>query len=315
MKKGILFNVLIAAAGISSLFPGLSAETQGLQFLSLPVFAAAEGMGGAGSGLFGNASGLFYNPACLVSREDKRMELSVGYLGWIEGSNKESVVFVTSPKVPVLRAVSVDYLTISGLNKFDASGNITGDLGYQDAALGLNAGVKLGGISVGANIKYLKEDIDTYKGSGYGLDAGILYPLIKEKLVLGAALLNAGTFSLEEEDVILPQTLRVGLGFKLEKISFGMDWEKDDSEALIHLGSELRFQQKYAVRIGWQNTGMEDSSAISFGFGLEESLERAGWKSLAKGAREEGKSFLFNYSYSGAGDFGSVHRFDVGIRF
>lgn len=276
----------------------LSAE---LQYLKIPVFARPEGMAGAYTGIALGPESLYYNPAGPVHQEGEKSALSVGHTAWLEGINKESAVFLL-PANHYLKGVGIDYYSVPGLDSYDGAGNKTGSLGYQDTSVTLNWGIKKELASLGGNVKYLKERIGQYKGSGYALDLGALVPLLPA-LKFGCSLSNLGRFDLNGQKNSLPRILRTGLGLEVEEMFLiGVDLERTGGRNYMHLGGEIS-QSGYSLRLGWQET--DRSGLYTLGAGVRTD---SGW-----GA---GQDLVINYSYMGGGYFDTaIHRFDIGVEF
>jgi len=308
MKK-VYFLILFF---ISSLYGS------GLQFLRINPFSISSGMGEAFTGISGYDS-IYYNPAGYVSLKKGKSFLSVGYTSWVENTTKSSVLYIPSWSM-FLKAVSVDYFTISGLKEYNSSGGEIGSLNYNDTAVTFNIGAKVSIFDLGLNLKIINEKISSYSGNGYGLDAGLIFPFSKQ-IKIGVSYLNSGTFNLKVDEekikIDLPQTLRAGVSYQKENFLFDIDWERADSESILHFGGEIKFQDKYFIRAGYQ--AGSTNKGLSFGIGVESQIGgRNSWGSWSGKSirRRKGSIIIFNYSYTPFSELEtSIHRFDIGLKF
>jgi len=280
----------------------------GKQYLRLPVFARAESMGGAYTAIAEDAGAFFYNPAGVARYQGENFLVSSAYADWVEGAKKISTVVILPDDFGdhiFLRGASLDYFTVSGLKAYDEYGNRDGDISYYDLAVGLNFGKKFDSLAVGTNLKLLLEKLDDYSGSGFSADLGALYKATEE-IQLGASLNNLGTFSLEEIDVDMPTTYRIGAAYKIpEFFTLGLDLENNSKGSNIHLGSEVYVIEELSVQAGWKST--QGGGVYSLGTSLStEHPELSNW----------GGQILVNYSFSGGGNLDTInHRIDAGVRF
>ncbi|PIU19071.1 MAG: hypothetical protein COT16_00220 [Elusimicrobia bacterium CG08_land_8_20_14_0_20_44_26] len=289
----------------------------GLQFLRIPVFSRSEGMAGAYTGVAEGCESFFYNPAGLSAGEKTDYEATAGYVSWLEGMSKESIVFITPADIfPIVRGISIDYFTVGDLKKYNVSGTEIGALDYQDIAAAVNLGADMGNFIFGCNLKYLKEDIDKYKGSGFAVDAGILYPFSKTNRI-GLSASNMGSFSLEDVSIDLPITIRAGLGISGKKVTLGLDAEKNADNTYLHLGGELKLQERYFLRAGIKNAEMGNVTTFGLGMNTELGVQDEWKPSFQQGQKTASKKVLkINYSFQGGGYFSeSIHRFDIGVSF
>ncbi|MGM0568895.1 MAG: hypothetical protein ACQESB_06750 [Elusimicrobiota bacterium] len=300
ISLGLTFSLLCAR--------GLYAE-KGLQQMRIPVFARAEGMGGAYTAVAQEVGAIFYNPAGLAAGEERYdFHFAGGYADWVEGTQKTSAVLILPSELlesVYVKAFSIDYFTAGDLYRYNDAGERMGDLAYDDTALGINLGHTVNDFSFGANVKYLSETISTHKGSGFSMDLGALYS-VDENMKVGAAFKNLGSFSLEDISVKMPTSFRIGSAYEVkDSFIMGIDLEKHGNGTNFHVGTELNIFQEFKVRAG--GTSAKGGNTYSMG---------AGFNTVDPEYSEWGGQVIINYSFTGGGNLNVVnHRFDTGIRF
>jgi hypothetical protein len=168
-------------------------------------------------------------------------------------------------------------------------------------------GLKLGPmLSLGASIKVLSQNIDTYSSVALAADLGtILEPM--NGLRLGLALKNLGP---EVDGFALPMSAHIGAAYALP-LTLG---EKDkwqlavDSEVLfgasefssISVGSEYDYQDTLKIRVGYKLDDKADLGAI---------------KGLTAGVGVKLNIFQVDYAFSSLGELGSNHQVGLSVVF
>lgn len=160
----------------------------------------------------------------------------------------------------------------------------------------------------GAGGKYVRERLDTYTGSGYGLDAGLQLLTGIKGLRLGLALDNLASSRVKfiEEGARLPFNLKTGVAyftgrtacFPGARVSLDFDFP-GDGPGYYSAGAESAVYGPLTLRLGYSNFG-DVSDGMSYGLGLD--LARAG------GVRAD-------YSFSSSRDFGNVHKLGLNWKF
>ncbi len=247
---GIYFGFWIWMLG----FPALAGVgTTGANFLLLGGGARPLAMGEAYVALADDSSSIFWNPAG-TSRMNFP-EIMYMYSEW----------FINIKHQYFDAAFPSDYGTFGGSYSLLDSGDIQGYDSYgspeavfktQSSALTFSWGRKLNDkFSVGANLKSISESLEDSQASSLALDLGLLFEA-NPRLSFGAAIQNFGQpLKFDVEETPLPQTYRLGMGFKSrlygEDLNLAADYVNPAGGASsINLGVEYLLQNFLALRMG-----------------------------------------------------------------
>jgi hypothetical protein len=335
--------VLIAAGRASA--AATTAGMSGAQILSIEQGARGLGMGGAFTAVADDANSLWWNPAGLA--RSAFSEATFSHTAYIENVATEYVGFARP--VDSLRGVlgaSLTYLSVPGIDGFDATGASTGQLKAGGYAGALSyATVLAPGVTAGATGKYVSQKLDTTTGKGFAADVGAQYR--EEKFGFGVAVQNLGpSFKMGGTSSPLPRDVRGGAFYiPLDHVTVAFDEEKPyDAAARAHLGAEWRVNPTIHLRGGFQQTPNSGSGAgFTVGFGIagayggsdaaaapgaseeqpsDHSVARPFWEHGA-GSGEDAKAAVkkgaviigIDYAFVANGDLTDVHRITLTARF
>jgi hypothetical protein len=248
-------------------------------FLKLTGNARSAGMGDAYSSVGNDLSAVFYNPAGVTQIE--RYALTASYLKWIVGSQMGTFALGAKTNVATF-AVNFAYFTTEQFEETTSAqpGGTGRMVTAGDIAAGLTVAKQVTDkLSVGANLRYVKEDLDLQSYSSVDLDFGTLFYTGFKSTRLGMALRNLGG----DKDVI-GQKARFPMVFNLsgaaeiygnlgDPLSITLAVEQmffTDSINRYHFGAEAWVQNMLALRGGYK-TGY-DSESWSLGAGLKHRL-------------------------------------------
>lgn len=298
-----LTALLLLPAGKAPWAAGVG--TTGAEFLKVGVGARPLAMGGAFSALADDANAVNWNPGALA--ESRQRNVTASYNSLFQDQNQGFVAYASPLKDEHgTVAVGLNYLTVSNIERRtedteDASStfsnqNFALSMSYARAALAE-------GLSLGANLKYIRTTLDTFKGNAVAVDAGALYKTGIENLTAGASMKNLGTKIGPDP---LPFTVKGGAAYKLfsKKLALAadVDWLAVDQRAYLSLGAEYWMHKIMAVRAGYQFGRQQDqldNRLVGLGVGLGLKTERFG----------------LDYAFVPFGNLGDTHRMTVGIRF
>jgi len=270
MLKKYFFILFLIILPVTSIAGG---ET-GMAILKIGVSARAAAMGEAFVATADDASGIFWNPAGSAWVDKRQAHFT--HNKWIQGISNDvaGVIFPTT-----IGTFGIG-LMLNNVNDFErritATEEPLGTFSSHDFSMSLNYARKIGNdLSFGAKIKYLNEKIYVESASGYAVDFGIRYRLLKSGLFVATSIQNLGSMSeMVQESITLPKTLRIGAAYTLpghfvgDKLIFAADYVKIfDESNHFNVGFEYYPYQKVALRAGYQ-TGYEERS-IAAGFGLK----------------------------------------------
>jgi hypothetical protein len=292
----LVFLGLLALASPSR--AGAGAEP--FEFLFLDAQARPVAMGGAYTALARDAQALRYNPAGLA--KVSRHEAAFAHNAYLQGTHQESAAYAS----PRGWGVSLDFFEFGGVQRTSLSnpgGTGLGEAGMNDLALGAGYGAMIApGLSLGLGFKFLREVLDDFALTGYGVDLGAHYyaPWV-EGLSLGAVVQNAGPPARSggsREN--LPLNLRFSGAYEFQAAgrahALVLDVTKERSQgALVAAGGETRMLEPLALRLGYGTRG-DAGIGIAAGFGY---LFKSG---------------SVDYAFVPMGELGDAHRVSVTLK-
>jgi hypothetical protein len=311
--------------------------TTGGKFLSIPVGARAEGMGGAFVGLADDASAMYWNPAGIARLSQS--EALFTHSEWI-GDMAFNYGGVAIP----IAGVGTVGLNLTSLSMADMERTTeeqpegTGEFFSAGSfAVGVSFGRNLTEwFSIGGTVKYLNEHIWNTSATGIAVDVGTLFTTPFTGLRFGAGISNFGqklqmrgddllvlkdissnhgnnpntTANLSTDNFDLPLLLRIGVAYEPiasedQHVTFVVDavHPNDNSES-VSMGTELSgIRNMVAVRAGYTALGQKDAEEqYTFGGGIKYSIDN-------------NLVIRFDYAFQKFGILDNVHKFALGIIF
>ena len=287
--------------------------TGAADFLKIPVGARETSLGGAFTAAAENANSVYYNPAGLGLLQNP--EISLTQNKFVEGITQQWLS-AAYPYRSGAYGLGVNYLSIPPFASYDNSDNRTGSVSAYSMAVYLAYGGALPldyrfirSLSYGADMKYISERLDTEKGSGYGLDLGLLAASSVDNLRFGFGIENALSSRIKFIDHGARPALKLKTGsvYKIRfsdalTTQFSLDyffWT--DRPGYPAVGIENVINDAFAVRVGYSAFG-DVSSGLNFGLGFDPS-------------RYLGRSLCVDYSFGSTYDFGDIHKLSVTYKF
>jgi len=161
-----------------------------------------------------------------------------------------------------------------------------------------------GNHSIGLNIKYIEQQIETVKSQGYAVDLGWKYGL--DKVTLGLTVQNIGPkmkFVHKESD--LPLTVSAGVGYKLAGVlNIALDVKNQvyDNSTVIAVGSEFVSFNAISIRGGYmlvsKSTQNSPLAGLAGGVGLK-----------------LGNNSTVDYAFTPFGELGDTQRVSFTMKF
>jgi len=246
-------------------------------FLKLNTNARSAGMGDAFSAVGNDLSAVFYNPAGITQIE--RYALTASYLKWIVGSQMGSFALAAKTNMATF-GVNFTYFTAGEFEETTSAqpGGTGRMVKVGDMAAGVTIAKQVTDkLSVGGNLRWVKEDLDLADYSSIDLDFGTLFYTGYRSTRLGMSLRNLGG----DKDVI-GQKARFPMVFNLsgaaeiygnlgDPVSVTLALEQmffTDSINRYHFGAEAWIENMVALRGGYK-TGY-DSESWNLGVGLKQ---------------------------------------------
>ncbi|MFH1618503.1 MAG: PorV/PorQ family protein, partial [bacterium] len=279
--------------------------TTGAAFLKVGVGARPLAMGNAFVALPDDANAINWNPGALGELKDKSATAS--YSSLFMDQNQGFIAYAAPLKENMgTLGFGVNYMLISDIEK-RAGDTETADSTFNNTNMAVSVSYARSGLyeglSLGANLKYINEKLDTFSESATAIDLGALYNTKIENLTAGFMVQNIGTKIGPDP---LPLTVKGGLAYRLleKKLVLAMDgdWLAIDKRAYLDLGAEYWMNKNLAVRAGYQVGRGQDklgSSLVGAGFGMGIKLDK----------------FNMDYAFVPFGDLGNTHRITLGMRF
>lgn len=226
-------------------------------WLSRYTGARTLGLGGAFVAAANEPLGVVWNPAGLSQISQNEVHFETAHL--FEGTSINGFSF----GIPAQRFPSFG-LTVLSLHSgdFERTNELNESLGSfheGEMAFLFSASKNLSPrFSLGANIKVMRQTIETFHASGVGGDLGLLLRLTPS-LQLGASLLNVGgpRLTLRETKEVYPLEFRGGVSMEFlsgrGQIALEID-RRSGPGARFHAGSELWVHPSIALRLGYYDT-------------------------------------------------------------
>jgi len=285
MKKVILsilcLTILLTGATFAQEFAKVG--TAGAQFLKIGIGARGIGMANAYSAVCNDASAVFWNPAGLAQIEKNSIILS--HADWLADIAYEAAAYAKTFRNIGTFGISVAYLTSGDMEETTVEQQAgTGRIfNTSDLMVGLSYAKQLSDkFSIGANVKYVREKLDTEDASAWAIDIGTLYYTGFNSLRLGMYIRNFGpeleisgfyndydngslildpeTLDPEEKDYLpfhMPMTFAVGIAYDFDinesqKLTTGVDLvHPNDNVEKFNVGAEYTFYNTLALRAGY----------------------------------------------------------------
>ncbi|MDD5686671.1 MAG: PorV/PorQ family protein [Elusimicrobia bacterium] len=268
----ITFYFLIPTSCFSA-----AAGTSGARILNQTISARVAGMGEAFVAVCDDANALYYNPAGLVNIENN--EISSMYLRGRVDENYGLIGWVGTPSVRI-GSFGASFLYYDGGNfewnnldgtsrNVKAQQDIVGTIGYGREIFN--------NFSLGINAKYLSSKlVETYKGTAYAGDFGVLYKTGVDGFSTGLSIQNIGTkLKYIEEADALPMNIRLGIAYKkaiLQNHNFliAIDTIKsNESNIRENIGIEYCFKRIISLRVGYKVGYDIDKITLGAGFQMQ----------------------------------------------
>lgn len=301
-----LFCAIMAFAlgsGICFAASSNDAGTSTAQFLKLGVGARASAMGEAFVGMADDSTAIYWNPAGLCRIEGG--SLSLMHAVWFEGITYDWASCAHKIGNLGVFGIGIQALSYGSITGTDTTGLEMSSFNPSDLAVSLSYGNSIKSLLVGVNVKYISSTI-TNTATAYAADIGLMYPLMNDRLWLGAALQNEGTKMkfINEEDP-LPINVKLGGAYALSsnwKVALDAN-APVDNDIYFGVGSEYKFKlsgsMSAAGRLGY-NTITKDTGGLN---------------GISAGAGFTYLSCSIDYAFVPYGDLGDTQRISVSFKF
>ena len=196
---------------------------QVFRVLDIPASARASALGGNYIAVKDNDSNLgLYNPSLLNA--DMNRQVSLSYLPYFEGIKVGYASYAHHfDSLRTTFSGMLQYVDYGSFNRTDETGTELGQFRAGEYAFQIGAGRAIDSLfSIGANIKVIASNLDTYTSTGFALDVGGTYHKPSKGLTIAALLRGMGrqtsAFTSERED--LPFQVLAGVTYKFKHAPF-----------------------------------------------------------------------------------------------
>jgi hypothetical protein len=297
------------------------------QFLKIGNGARQVALGEASIASVQDVNSVFWNPGAITGIDGA--EASFSYNSWIAdlkvlsgavGYNIDGIATVA------VNYISLDYGDIPEAGVTSVSGGTDTRTGSffsgNDLSVGLGiAKMFTDKLSIGVNIKYMREELFIYSSSLWGFDVGSFYNTGWRGVRLAMSAQNFSTQARfletkeeEQQSYEIPLVYRLGVSIDLlggEDLFLGGDPSQhvitlnadaihtNDYKERLHLGLEYKFYDMFYLRGGYRLNYEEGN--LSFGAGVSYEIDNLFLK--------------FDYAYVSYDFLQSPHRFTVSLGF
>ncbi|MBN1212239.1 MAG: PorV/PorQ family protein [candidate division Zixibacteria bacterium] len=294
----VFFILLVITASGSRAEDG-----DGLALMKVEAGARPSGMGGAFASISGDPMTSAYNPAGVTTNET--FTASFGHVEYWENIRFETGYFTMplSQRYYLhggIRFARVDNLQGRFISTIDPA--LITEFDAHDISAKAGLAYKISDkISAGFAAGWFFEKIDTWRGSSFNIDLGVLYN-IDENISAGASVTNLGSsFKLTQSnqpssrDITLPTTYRLGGSYRFQKYRGVLDMVVVDDEFHLHAGAEGELHELFSLRAGYM-------------FNYDS-------KNFTAGASINHHNMTFDYAFVPyTNDLGTTHLFNITFR-
>ncbi|MGH7681121.1 MAG: PorV/PorQ family protein [Candidatus Eiseniibacteriota bacterium] len=274
-------------------------------FLQFEVGGRPSGMGGAQVGAAAGITAQYWNPAALASLDHP--QLGAMHATWLEDLNYEWVGYArpVNPKLGVA-SFSVAYFHLPSIDGVDDFGNPTGSFNVSDMAMTAGLARELGyGVSVGANLKLIRQNLADVSATGPAMDIGVMKSIQGTTIGFVAQNMGPGLSFSGSSSYPLPHQIRLGAsrsvmqGRMLIATDYNMPSDYYDD---VRVGAEYRAHPNISLRAGYRHefgTGPDPADGLSFGLGLNFHMLNVDYAMTPDNEFSDVHRLSFGYSFGG----------------
>lgn len=329
MKKlAVVITLMVMLYAVTGYSQVAKSGINALAFLKIGVGARQVSLGSAATTLTGDPNQIFWNPAGIVD-EPTKFAASVSYNSWLLGLHQEAGVVTYSMGEIGTFGLGIVSFGVNGIPanrdrlpadyaNLDIDQQTSSTYNYRDMALILSYARHVTDfLSLGINVKYLNETIDTRSTNAFAIDIGSDYQ-ITDFWSVGAELSNLGS-DIKYYDISSPIPLKFSFGTSFHhnfSENFGGAFYLDvvqpqDLSQLYYTGIDLNLIKVLDLRVGYKfNYSNTKGAGTSLRSPIATSIE-----GLSAGAGVNVKlanyKLRFDYSFTQMQILNNVHRFTV----
>ena len=310
MKRKNIINVTVVAAALlacaGAAFAASTPGSSAFQFLQLGVGARPSAMGETFAGAADDVNALYWNPAGLAGL--KSAEASMTHALWLEGITYSNLAYAR-PALGGTIGAAFNVLNSGNIQEADSGGTRLSENYSLSDKMGLISYARsLGGVKLGANLKYISSSIEEESASAVAADVGVMYngfPQWGRNMRVGLAVQNLGTKAkYVSEEKNLPATIRAGGALDLRNdLLIASDLVYVEKGLNIHVGAEYTRpvgKLVLAARAGYKSDTAKELGALS---------------GLTAGLGVKWNGCQIDYAWNSFTDLGVTHRISLGLKF
>jgi outer membrane protein OmpA-like peptidoglycan-associated protein len=278
-----IFNCMLIYAGSELV------GTTSSNYLKIPPFARAVGMGEAFTAVSDGTSGIYYNPAGMTSTLG--YEIQATHISWFQQINYEFLTLVVPSPIMDLGKVGValswfqvdKMLSSDALPSYDQAylnSGVDFSQKQHDAFYPHDYSIFLGyaldikdDLSAGINLKFTSENISSFNGYNFTGDLGLIYKVyfMDSYLRLGGVVSNLGNdLKMQNLGFAPPTVFKFGMSdqftvFENRALVSAQAIVQLDYESLYSIGAEYLIHNTLALRAGYEMGAFEHPT---FGAGI-----------------------------------------------
>ncbi|MFA5975516.1 MAG: PorV/PorQ family protein [Elusimicrobiota bacterium] len=282
--------------------------TSGAVFLKIGPGARPVAMGEAYTGVADDIHSIYWNPAGLGFL--KRPELTGMHMQYFQAIKYEFAAFAYPTESQGTWGFAVTNLHTDDLEaRTEDTDASLGQFSANDSAYWLSYAYPVSSrLSVGANLKYIRQTLNDVQANAYATDGGLLYDTAWHDLRLGASMQNLGSrVKFVSESDPLPLTFRLGASAPVPLVSRN-----------LRLASDLIMPRDHAmgVAVGGEYTGrLMDGLSYQVRSGYRTDSDVEGLSGVAAGGGLTFGRVSFDFAWVPFGELGNTYRYAIHIKF
>jgi len=318
----IIRSLALAVAVLLSGIPSVWAKSavggrSSFEFMKISPSTRAVAVGEAYSAMGDDVGSIQYNPAGLASILTN--ELNFTYLMLYQDLNFEHIAFAyplgqAAPKIGGTLAASVNLLQFGSMDRVNDDAEVMGTFTSGNSLFTFSYARAFGDfVHVGFNLKYIRQQIDTVRGTAFNGDLGVVVLPPFEGLRVGVVARNLGG---PVQDFDQPLVLNTSASYRMYELFSYHDDMCIAVECDIPIQPiEDRLGMRAGLEYDFKWVGFRTTLRGGYKF-LDTDVDGVGLTVGGGFGIDIGGTILFlDYAFAPAGDFGSSHRMSLTAKF
>jgi len=298
MKK---YTFAFLFANMIFAFAARAENPVGFDFLRTFVGARPSAMAGAFVSISGDIHNLYYNPAGLAALSKRQATLT--YLNHLLDFQSGFLAYA-QPLFQGTMAAGLQFFDYGQFEGKDENNLPTGEFGASSLTFLVSySRTAIKNLSLGANAKFIRFQIDNLSETAVAADLGALLSFSAQSLNIGVGIFNLGatTSAFIQTKDNLPLNFQFGASKRLTHLPLLMSGAlvKFKGEGLdFRVGGEFSLTEQLFLRLGYNSVGQEQK--------VDTSKDRLAGVSVGLGFKVN--AFNLDYSFSSFGEVGALNR-------